>query len=172
MPANRKPAGQRQDNRPQRALAPVPVTAGEEGVEPAPRGWLKATKTAWAAFWTSEVAGAVTPADRHGLLRLFRLRDMQLRAFNRYEKQPYVDGSMGQPVANPALADAMTLEKAVLALEDRLGLSPKARANLGLAFGQAKLTAAELNRMAKEPDDGDVGEVVDAELASGWEAAN
>jgi hypothetical protein len=78
------------------------------------------------------------------------MRDMQRRAWARYAKAPYVDGSQGQPVANPAFDEAMKLERAIVALEDRYGVSLKAFANLGVAVGQANLTAEELNGMAEE----------------------
>jgi hypothetical protein len=61
----------------------------------------------------------------------------------------------------------MTLERAIVALEDRYGVSLKAMANLGVAIGQAKLTAAELNRMTMGEDDDDPSEVLEVE---GWEA--
>ena len=56
------------------------------------------------------------------------------------------------------------------ALEDRLGLSPKARAQLGVTFGQAQLSAAELNRMALESGEtgGNGDQVVEAELLDEW----
>lgn len=172
MPANRKRPDLRQRNTPERATLEVIVPDGDTdvAVPPANRKWLKATKQTWVDFWSSSISAAVENADRAVVLRLFELRDRQARAWLRYDKQPYVDGSMGQPRANPALADAMSLEKAIIALEDRLGLSPKARAQLGVTFGQAQLSAAELNRMALESGEtgGDGDQVVDAELLDEW----
>jgi hypothetical protein len=46
----------------------------------------------------------------------------------------------------------MKLERAIVQLEDRYGVSFKALANLGVAVGQAKVTAAELNRVADDRD--------------------
>lgn len=161
---NRKPVESKIRQRPAKSLT---VFAGGAATVPEPLDeWLAATKTSWAAFWADEVAEAVRPADQSVLERLFTLRDMQSRALARWKKNPFVDGSQGQPVANPAFAEAMTLEKAVVALEDRFGGSPKARANLGLAFGQARLTAAQLNTMT-ESDDSD-----DDEILEGWEEAD
>ena len=173
MPANRKPAGQRQDNRPQRALVPV-ANPGFEGdvVAPTPRPkWLKATKASWADYWSSQVAGAVQGSDMHEVFRLFDFRDDQGRALARWRKNPYVTGSQGQPVANPAFAESMALEKAIVALEDRLGCSVKSRASVGVDFGHAALTVAQLNKLAKESAiDSDDDEALDAELAEEWEA--
>jgi hypothetical protein len=137
---------------------------------PAPSGrWLKASKEAWVDFWTSTVAGVVTTADMPGLLRLFEHRDLQARALSRYRRKPYVNGSTGQPVTNPAFGEAMKLESAAVALEDRLGLSPKARAALGIVFGQAAMTAADLNKMAAE-ETGDGFDADDVLEVDGWEA--
>jgi hypothetical protein len=92
------------------------------------------------------------------------MRDMQRRAWARYVKQPYVDGSQGQLVANPAFDEAMKLERAIVALEDRYGISLKALANLGVSVGQAVITAAELNRMAdaRDKDSDDDADWIDA----------
>ncbi len=165
MAPPRKRPDQRQDNRPARAALAVikPALARHPA---ASRGWRKPTKDAWVEYWSSEVSGAAESVDLSALRRLFTMRDMQAACWARYEKDPYVDGSKGQPVANPSLDDALKLERAIVALEDRLGLSPKARANLSMAIGQAALTAADLNRMAKE-DDG-TEDIVDAELVEEW----
>jgi hypothetical protein len=137
-----------------------------------PKSWLKATKDEWVAFFRSERAAAVDAVTLPPLRRLFEMRDLERRAWARYVKAPYVDGSQGQPVANPAFDEAMKLERAIVALEDRYGVSLKALANLGVAVGQAKLTVEELNRMAEEravelaADDGDwVARVRDAPRA-------
>lgn len=160
MPANRKAPGTRQDNSSSRALATVSQIRGGRQVE-APEArpvWLKATREAWDALWRSDVALAVGEHHLPAVFRLFELRDQQERAMRLYRRQPLVDGSQKQPVANPAMGTALSLERAITALEDRLGLTPKAQANLGIAIGQAGLTAAELNRMAQEAADDDDGD--------------
>lgn len=169
MPARPKPKDQRQDNRPQRSPVVVPIKAPRRPA--VVRGWRKATKDAWTEYWSSEVSQAAETVDLSGLRRLFTMRDMQAACWARYEADPYVDGSKGQPVANPALDDALKLERAIVALEDRLGLSPKARANLSMAIGQAAMTAADLNRMAREGDADEDRDIVDAELVEEWEEA-
>jgi len=164
----KKPRSKRQDNRPQRAdLTVVPVEWADAPV-PA-EGWRAETVEAWADYWRSEVAGASTSVDVPGLRRLFEMRDLQARAFGMYRESPFVEGSQGQPRPNPAFDDAMRLEAACVRLEDRIGLTPKARANLGIAFGQAQLTAAELNRRAKEQAPSAV-DSVEAELLEEFEA--
>ena len=112
----------------------------------------------------ADLANVMDPADTPVLQRLFGMRDAQARAMARWRKTPYIEGSQGRPVKNPAFDEGMVLERAIVALEDRIGLSPKARANLGIAIGQARLTAAELNRMAVARDNNsdDDGEWIDA----------
>jgi hypothetical protein len=111
------------------------------------RGWLKTTKDDWDEYWSSDIARHLTETDRPALKRLFRLRDQLVRAQTNAVKlrkqamaQPTVLGSMGQTVANPlfraadsASAEALALEPRIVALEDRLGLSPRARLALGIA---------------------------------------
>lgn len=164
MPASRKSVDDRVDDRSQRGLVVLPSSGVV--VPEAEKGWLASTKVEWAEFFGSDQAQALDGSTVPGVRRLFEMRDLQSRAWVRYKKEPYVDGSQGQPVANPAFDEAMKLERAIVALEDRYGVSLKALANLGVAVGQARLTAAELNRMAMESvHDGD-----SAIEAEGWEA--
>ena len=137
----------------------------------ATRGWRKSTKDAWADYWASDVSGASEAVDMPTLRRLFTMRDVQAECWARYEGSPYVDGSKGQPVANPALDDALKLERAIVALEDRMGLSAKSRANLSMAIGQAALTAKDLNEMARGDDADSDQDIVDAEIVGEWEDA-
>ncbi len=160
MVAQKKLRDERVDNRPQRDLV---VIAGGLNATPEPDAkWLVGTKREWAAFFASDQAASLDGATLPGVVRMFAMRDLQSRAWARYKKQPYVDGSQGQPVANPAFDEAMKLERAIVALEDRYGVSLKALANLGVAVGQAQITAAELNRMANTND---------AIEVDGWEEA-
>lgn len=165
---------QRQDNRAGRELVRLSAVGSAVAIEAhKPRAaWLKATRDAWSDLWGSDVAKAIARHHLPAVYRLFDFRDAQTRALRLYSRQPMVDGSMGQPVSSPAMAVVQRLEKSIVALEDRIGLTPKAQANLGIAIGGAALTAAELNKMAAEADDGDddgdeVEEIVEAE----WEDA-
>ncbi len=173
MPAHAKPNPQRDRGR-QGAVVELAVVDGEAlDVPKPPPKLLKPIREAWDQFWASDLAQVVTDPDRPVVFRMFSLRNDQERALRRYRSNPYITGSQGQPVQNPAFQEAMALERQVLALEDRLGLSPKARAQLGIAIGEARMTAAELNRVAQEdaPDDGDRNDsgVLDVD---GWEEAN
>lgn len=193
MPANRKRPDQRQDNSTSRELASVTQIAGRAPAQISRHkpgtGWAKSTRDQWEEFWEADVAQVLAAHHVPAVYRLFELRDAQARALRIYKREPMVQGSMKQPVVNPAMATVQALEKDIRALEDRLGLTPKAQANLGIKLGQASLTAAELNRMAQEDDDDDdsgsagssraggaqpdeqSGDVVEGEWIEGWAEA-
>ena len=61
-----------------------------------------------------------------------------------------MSGSRNQPRLNPIYDLIFKLEGSIHTLETELGASPLARARLGIAVGQATLTAAELNRMTRD----------------------
>lgn len=114
---------------------------------PAPdSGWLKATVEAWDDLWASPLASEIKGTDMPALRRCFEWRDEQVRCRRRAKAlrklatgEPMVPGSKGQPVANPlfdvakaADDEALAIETRIVALEDRLALSPKARLTLGV----------------------------------------
>lgn len=173
MPANRKPAGSHQDRRPQRRRAAGThlqvVDADAAGITPAPpcpAKLLKSSQEAWRSFWQSSSAAAVEVVDRALVEQWIVARDQWRRAMNAIERQPLVEGSMGQPVQNPLMAWAASRETAMRQLERQLGIGAKARADLGLTAGQARITAAQLNRMAaeKEPRGDDAIDAEEADL--------
>ena len=156
----RKPVGTRQDERPSRQPASVTDITTRRLLarnHPPKPGWLKEVREQWDVYWTTQVSALLAPHHVPALYRLFELRDAQGRALRIYKREPMVQGSQKQPVVNPAMATVQSLEKDIRALEDRLGLTPKAQASLGIKVGQAGLTAAELNRMAMEDDEDDDG---------------
>lgn len=160
---------------PAAAVVPAdPPSASPVVKAPAPaREWLAVTATDWREFWSSPMANYVKDTDRPALRRLFVLRDELVRA-QREEaklrrlamKEPIVEGSMGQKVANPlfraadsAAAVALALEPRIVALEDRFGLSPRARLAVGVAeqtglnlVGQNELLAGRLMETLGAPD--------------------
>ena len=85
-------------------------------------------------------------SDRPAIDRLFSLYDERRRAFNAYKKNRMVRGSQGQPVLNPMFRAMALMDTEIRALEDRVGLTPKARAMLGIALGDAKKSLSDLNR--------------------------
>jgi P27 family predicted phage terminase small subunit len=152
MPPARKPQDQLQDQRIKRTEL-VPVDADhpemERIVPPAKKTWLKAQRDSWDDFWGSNLAALIERPDLPALERLFDMRDEYVRLMKLYRAQMFVTGSTGQPVISPAFKAAQELEISMRNLEDRLGLTPKARAALGIAIGQARITADELNRRAR-----------------------
>ena len=69
--------------------------------------------------------------------RLAGLKQLRLEAEAGLHGNPLVLGSQGQPVANPLARVVLGYDAEIRQLEDRLGLSPRARANLGISVGEA-----------------------------------
>ncbi len=137
-----KPAPRRQrQNRP--ALITLP---SRPNVAPdAPDGLLMASRAAWDALWQSPVASTYLPSDLPALRRLFALIDERERAFRVARKQRMTEGHKGQPVLNPALRYVGDLDAEIRQLEDRFGLTPRARMQLGVAFGEAHRSLDAMN---------------------------
>jgi P27 family predicted phage terminase small subunit len=57
-----------------------------------------------------------------------------------------VRGSKGQQVLNPLARAVATFDAEIRALEDRFGLTPQARARLGVVFGEAHRSLEQINR--------------------------
>jgi len=117
-----------------------------------PQGLSPRLRRAWRTFWESPVAQVVTDVDMQVVRRLFRLYHQHERAMEALEAAMFVKGSVTTVRVNPALDVVVKLEGLVLRLENELGVTPMARARLGIAVGEAVMTAAELNRIAKESD--------------------
>jgi len=141
-------------NRERLDIGLVPVRGGltAEG-PPAPRGLLRITRRAWADYWTSPLAGLVeTRTDLMALRRLFLFYDEHERSLTAYRKERLVPGSMGQQRRNPIMGAVAPSD--ILALEDRFGLSPRSRLELGVILGDAARSLADLADL-DEPDDDD-----------------
>lgn len=168
----RKSPERRQGHQTKDVVVPAAVAAPVKLPSPE-RSWLAATKADWKVFWESDLARFVRPTDRPAVKRLFRLRDQLVRAQRLAAElrelameNPVVPGSMGQQVANPmfrasdsAAAEALALEPRVVALEDRIGLSPRARLALGVTeqeamnlVGRNELLAQKLLEVTSAPD--------------------
>jgi hypothetical protein len=102
-----------------------------------PRGLSPGGRDEWEAFWASPLAKTVCATDLPALRRLFELREEAAEAHEAYQLAPTIEGSMGQPVTNPEGRHALAIDAAVVALEDRFGLNPKARLGMGVRMGQA-----------------------------------
>ena len=161
-----KPADRRQRRNQLKPFCVVPGGLVDREVLLVPAGLLKATRDEWETFWRSDLARLVqTETDLVALERLFRLRDEERRAVREARKARLVPGSMGQLTLNPLLKYAESLQKEIRALEDRFGMTPKARMALGIAFGEAARSLSDLNQML-EYDDGDEADEEDPRLAA------
>lgn len=179
MPRERKPAERRQ-NRSTRDLEPVDTTVITGNFAPAPlNSWLKDTADQWSDLWMSDLSSQIRNTDHPALIRLFDWRDEQARCRKRAkaarkvaESEPTVEGSKGQPVANPMWDVAksqddlaLQIETRIVALEDRLALSPKARLAIGvtqqkgqsLAMANAQIAAAIEKEMRAATDPRSIG---------------
>lgn len=140
-----------------------------EGNPDPPDGLLEVTKERWAAFWVSPVAVLVDrTSDLPALGRLFELYDDADRYRLSIRENAMVEGSKGQMVRNPFVRDLKDTQSAILALEDRFGLSPRARLGLNLSLVGAAKTLSDLNEDfgVDSGDDPRFDNAIDGELAS------
>jgi P27 family predicted phage terminase small subunit len=108
-------------------------------------GLLKPSVEAWEAFRRSEVAQAIDVAsDMPRVERWITYLDEWGRAMRALRKARLSTGSTGQLVLSPLAGYVRQLEVALAAAETELGMTPLARMKLGLAAGQARLTAQQL----------------------------
>lgn len=148
MPRPRKAFGEAADPRNGARLVVDPRAVVIANRPPAPKGLLAATARAWDAFWRSEAAALVLPADLPALERLFELRDERTRCMRAARRARMVAGSTGQPALNPLYKHVSTLDSEIRQLEDRFGLAPLSRLRLGVTFGEAARSLADLNAAA------------------------
>ena len=117
---------------------------------------LAATRELWERFWRSPIAQIVSESDWPRLERWIVYNDEWRRAMRGLQRERLVLGSMGQPVINPLADYAMKLECQIAAVEEKFGLTPLDRMRLGISFGEARRSLADLNEDLNE--NGDHGE--------------
>ena len=125
------------------------VAVAGEAVEapPARSKWLASTKRRWETFWASDVASIVDQgSDLPALERLFGHYDELDRGQRAFRRQRFVAGHHGQPRLNPLAKYLADLESAARALEDRFGMTPRARLQLGVEFGAAHRSLASISQ--------------------------
>ena len=147
-------AGHRAKPRGQIVALP-PVAVEESPPAPAcPRGVLKRSREIWARFWESELADHVDrTADLYRVERWIRDADELERAWRLFRQARFVTGSMGQTRLNTVWKVIQDCEARIAKADEQLGMTPLARARLGLTLGQAGNELAELNRRMNQPDE-------------------
>lgn len=121
---------------------------------PVPDGLLVATRKLWTRYWAAPISRIVEASDEPAIVRLFRLYDERDRAYRGIRKRGrLVVGSQGQEVLNPLAKYIAQCDAEIRSLEDRFGLSAKARLQLGITFGEAQKTLEDLNRDLDVDDD-------------------
>jgi len=156
-------------------VVPPPDLPAETDDRPSPPVRLRqAAREAWLGYFRSPVARAFDPdADLPLLTRWASYLDEWDRINVALRKQDrVVSGSLGQPVLNPLVGYLLKLEQLIGRAERELGLTPLARASLGLTQGQARLTVAQINEHINRArpgtgEQGDVAELLDAEFEAG-----
>ena len=100
----------------------------------------------WDLYWSSSIALAADDVDIAVLTRLFCYRDELEKSIDiwqkmdieeRYEEQ--IGRYSVKRVVHPLSKRIKELEKLVLTIEDKVGLSPRSRAQLGIEISNAEL---------------------------------
>lgn len=159
MPQPKKPDDERQRrNRSRAELAQISPEPPEPPCELRP-----AILETWVAYWGSELAKLVDPAtDGPAINRLFVLYDERARAYEAGKDKRLIPGPKDQWILNPLLRYVAQCDAEIRQLEDRLGMSPRSRLQLGITFGDAMRSMAELNRRLAA---GDINETTDPRLS-------
>jgi P27 family predicted phage terminase small subunit len=129
------------------------VIDGTLDIPKPPTGLDKPTREFWDSFWRSDLALAThAETDLPAFRRLATLYTELGKLTRGVSKNPYIEGSRGQVVANPMWSIRSGLLSEVRQLEDRFGCNPRARLNLGLQLGQVRRTLEDLSSLAREAD--------------------
>ncbi len=148
MPGPAPKHGGRRQRKTNQVIPFIPAAVQKKDPPPPPKGLLKCTKQSWVKRWNSPLAKFwERETDLEVLERLHHLEDERERAKRGLRKQGrLIEGSMGQQVLNPLYRLIGALDAEIRQLEDRLGLTPRARLQLGITFGEAVKSIEELNR--------------------------
>jgi P27 family predicted phage terminase small subunit len=100
---------------------------------PAPLGLSEDIEAAWHAFWRlAPLSKRVSAADVLPLIRLFQLYETYRATMADFLAERYVEGERGKLVAHPGWSIANAAMRQILPLEKQFGVTPKARAELGI----------------------------------------
>lgn len=132
----------------------MPVASGTPVKRPPPlpplpggMEYLPLTQQLWESLFDERQAEQLQGAQMMPAIRWIRAVDDWLRALDQVTQSPMVAGSMGQPVANPMMSWVASREAEMEKCEKQLGIGLKNKADLGLTFGQMRVTAQTLIEM-------------------------
>jgi len=161
MPRTKKAGGQVADRRNGRHLE-LAVVAGSRPDLPADHAYCAGALEAWEGLWADPVVAAQSPADRAIALRWVDALNRYLVLTAEADREPVVEGSTGQSVANPLYGIADRAMRVVESCEKQLGIGPHNRAALGIALmtenkslSEMAARAAERRPAARDVDDED-----------------
>jgi hypothetical protein len=108
--------------------------------------WGDTTMADWETYWRSDVAKLATPESMPSLYRLFDDYDERRTLFIGIRKSgARLVGTRDRPRANELYRVIAGLDAEIRQLEDRFGLSPLAKLQLGVAFGDAARSLERMN---------------------------
>jgi P27 family predicted phage terminase small subunit len=120
-------------NKPKPVDADLVVSAFPGGVPEPPEGLSERVRVWWFELFGSAAGRSfVQPSDVRALSNLAELYDMRDEAYRLGREEPMVVGGNGQVTMHPARAEVVRLQSAISSLEDRFGLTPRARQALGV----------------------------------------
>lgn len=124
------------------------LAESREGIPKAPLGFSQELEREWLKIWEAIKPYASPIGDYEIVRRLCELRLDALEMHQIIKLEGMLSyGYKGQPRPHPLLNPLRTLEKSILALEDRLSLNPLDRSRLG--FVEVKKTSVLDELLAK-----------------------
>lgn len=114
----------------------------------------------WQDFWDSQAAQVLADIDLPALHRLFRYRSEWHSVADRLRViggGDVVEGSAGQLRMHPLSERLIKLETTITALEDKLGLTPMARARLGISLALNQLTWQQVAQSGRPSERKEIG---------------
>jgi hypothetical protein len=105
------------------------------------------SKQLWESLWDERQAEQLVGVQLAPAWRWIKAFDTWLNALDEVTMMPLIGGSKGQQVANPLWAVVVSRETEMEKCEKQLGIGLRNKADLGLTFGQMRLTAQQLIEM-------------------------
>ena len=152
----------RQRPQPPTADASPARLLAESDLEPS-QHWDIEVQDAYTTFLTSPVASAVDPIDIPMVRRLYNYYDLHFKIMSQWAIEMkdshtasgeanslVVGGARGMWKVHPYLTSLQRLESSARALEDRLGISPQARARLGIDISEAAVATDKAKRLTRK----------------------